>query len=188
MPNVPPPEECESDEDRFLRFANDETLPLSTRKLYLEILGERSRSPIAIKRAKSEELSSGGTALYIYWLRTRSMPQCEPAFQKCILAYMSDFRLIETARQSLGLKRYGNTPDALSMMSSLDHAIYYYSDDFNCGDWLLHVMVCPRTGSGRGITHGRVYSHDGKLIAVTSQEGVVRAGIREPTDNTSSKL
>lgn len=30
------------------------------------------------------------------------------------------------------------------------------SDNFDCGDWLLYVMVCPRGGSGRGIVHGRV--------------------------------
>lgn len=63
-------------------------------------------------------------------------------------------------------------------------------------------MDSPRIGSGRGIMHGRVrlpscpqmpptyalqlYSRSGKLVAVTSQEGVVRADIREPGAPTRS--
>jgi len=62
-------------------------------------------------------------------------------------------------------------------------------------------MDCPRAGSGRGIVHGRVsdymivnrsmspnkfqmFTRDGKLIAVLSQEGVARANIRGPDEGT----
>jgi hypothetical protein len=30
------------------------------------------------------------------------------------------------------------------------------SDNFDCGDWLLYVIASPRTGSGRGVSFGRV--------------------------------
>jgi len=82
----------------------------------------------------------------------------------------------------MGLRWYGEGPDAVGMTSTIDHSIYFYNDDFDCGDWLLHVMVSPRTGSGRGTMYGRMYTRDGILVAVTSQEGVVRANIRGPED------
>jgi acyl-CoA thioesterase len=40
-------------------------------------------------------------------------------------------------------------------------------------------MQSPRTSSGRGVVFGRVYSKDGKLIATTAQEGIVRLSKRE---------
>jgi len=77
----------------------------------------------------------------------------------------------------------------LAMNSTLDHTIWFYSNDFDAGDWLLYEMDCPRVGSGRGIVHGRMFTRDGKLVAVTSQEGVVRAKIKGPDEPTKkSKL
>lgn len=35
--------------------------------------------------------------------------------------------------------------------------------------------------------HYKIYSRDGKLVAVTSQEGVVRASVRKPEDAKQSK-
>ncbi|KAJ3764256.1 hypothetical protein EV360DRAFT_91304 [Lentinula raphanica] len=58
-------------------------------------------------------------------------------------------------------------------------------DSFDCGDWLLYVMESPRAGSGRAIMHGQLYTRSGTLIAVTSQEGVVRANIRGPSTDDS---
>ncbi|EDR16058.1 uncharacterized protein LACBIDRAFT_301764 [Laccaria bicolor S238N-H82] len=43
-------------------------------------------------------------------------------------------------------------------------------------------MQSPRSGSGSGVVHGRLYTRDGTLVAVTSQEGVVRADVRGPDE------
>ncbi|KAJ8480947.1 hypothetical protein ONZ45_g15481 [Pleurotus djamor] len=99
----------------------------------------------------------------------------------CILGYLSDFHFISTAPRILGLNRFGKGPKGLSMISSLDHSIYFYDNNFDCADWLLYVMLSPRIGSGRGVMHGRLYTRSGNLVAVTSQEGVVRADIRDPS-------
>ncbi|KAJ3029928.1 hypothetical protein HDV00_009342 [Rhizophlyctis rosea] len=37
-------------------------------------------------------------------------------------------------------------------------------------------MESSRTIGGRGLTFGRIFTRDGKLVASTAQEGVVRAG------------
>ncbi|TFK76835.1 Thioesterase/thiol ester dehydrase-isomerase [Pluteus cervinus] len=188
MPEVPPPESCEREEDRYLRLANDQTLSPNVREAFRERLTERSRSPIAIRAAREHLVSSDGTISYMYWMQARSIPEYPAPFQKCILGYISDLFFIASAGRTMGLKRYGKGPDVLTMTSTIDHSIYYYSDHFHCGDWLLYVMRCPRAGSGRGVVHGRMYTQDGTLVAVASQEGVVRANTRGPTDGTKSKL
>jgi len=37
-------------------------------------------------------------------------------------------------------------------------------------------------GSGRAVAHGEFYTREGNLIALTTQEGVVRANVRAPDD------
>ncbi|GJJ15546.1 hypothetical protein Clacol_009824 [Clathrus columnatus] len=60
------------------------------------------------------------------------------------------------------------------MGTSLDHSIFYYSDDFDCSDWILYVMTSPVSNNGRGVATGHLYTRAGALIAVTTQEGLVR--------------
>ncbi|KAF8168292.1 thioesterase-like superfamily-domain-containing protein [Crassisporium funariophilum] len=158
MPEVPPPEQCQDEEVTYAR--------------------ERSRSPIAIKHAKVHHVSEDGTATYMYWMKARDVPQYEAPFQKCILAYISDMHFISTAFRIMGLKTGGTGPDSLSMTVSALLLV----NDFDAGDWLLYEIDCPRAGSGRAVVHGRMFTRDGKLVAVTSQEGVVRANIRGPPE------
>ncbi|TFY61471.1 hypothetical protein EVJ58_g4491 [Rhodofomes roseus] len=65
--------------------------------------------------------------------------------------------------------------DAPFQKTSLDHTMWFYDNSFDCGDWILYVVESPRAGNGRGVVHGRIYTRTGTLIAVASQEGVVRA-------------
>lgn len=57
----------------------------------------------------------------------------------------------------------------------MDHVVYFYSNDFKTSNWLLHVITSPRVGDGRGVVEGRFYTEEGELVALTVQEGVVRA-------------
>jgi len=182
-PNVPSPEECELDEITLARKAATEGIDERARNVYKFIIEERAKSPIAIKTAKSRDVAADGTITYMYWMGARNLgAKYETPFQKCIVAYLSDFYFIGVGSRTLGLKTLSKGPDALSMSSTLDHSIYFYDDNFDCGDWLLYVMTSPRTASGRGVVQGRLYTRGGSLIAVTSQEGVIRADRRPSTD------
>ncbi|KAI9331431.1 HotDog domain-containing protein [Zopfochytrium polystomum] len=68
----------------------------------------------------------------------------------------------------------GFTNPQVAMIASLDHAIWFHSP-FRADDWLLYEMESTRTGSGRGLCFGRVYTRDGTLVMSCAQEGVVRA-------------
>ncbi|KAE9410754.1 hypothetical protein BT96DRAFT_961505 [Gymnopus androsaceus JB14] len=171
MPDVPGPDECELDEDmRCWSF----TL----------VRGESRR--LRLRRLRRMIVTADGTVRYMHWMQAKNIPEYEPHFQKCILAYLSDLKFISAAFDALGLKRYGpRGPDSVGMSSTIDHSVWFYNDSFDCGDWLLYVMQSPRAGSGRAIMHGQLYTRSGTLVAVTSQEGVVRANIRGPSTDDS---
>ncbi|KAI5898592.1 Thioesterase/thiol ester dehydrase-isomerase [Schizophyllum commune H4-8] len=182
MPEVPPPEQCVLEEERYRQRANDPGLNAKARAYLSDLAVEREHSPIAIKIAKERIMREDGSSQYAYWFQARNIPDYETAYQKCILGYLSDLRLIGTVAQTLGLKGYAMATgaQALGMSSTIDHSIYYYSDSLDCGDWLLYVMTASRAASGRGVAHGQLYTRDGTLVAITAQEGVVRADVRGP--------
>ncbi|KAJ6501735.1 HotDog domain-containing protein [Mycena vitilis] len=146
MPVVPTPDQCRLEEERYAALSREEGLHPKIQQIYRDFIGERQRSPIAIKMAVEKDMSIPGMTRVMYWMQARDIPEYEAPFQKCILGYISDLNL----------------------------------DTFDCGDWLLYVMASPAAGSGRGIVYGQLYTHTGKLIATTTQEGVVRADRRGP--------
>lgn len=58
-------------------------------------------------------------------------------------------------------------------MVSLDHAMWFYRL-FCMDEWLLHVVESPTTSGARGLVRGRFFTRDGKLVATTAQEGLMR--------------
>ncbi len=87
-----------------------------------------------------------------------------------ILAYVSDYNILISALQPHASKaHFGNT-----QLASLDHAMWFHRvpDDFS--GWFLYHIEVPSTSNARGLTTGKIFSQDGKLIASVSQEGLMR--------------
>ncbi|KDQ54755.1 hypothetical protein JAAARDRAFT_347616 [Jaapia argillacea MUCL 33604] len=188
--NVTPPEQCILEETRYEKLASTEDMKPKLRTVFLEYADERRRSPVAVKAVPDPGRTSADfPSVHMWWMKAKNIPKYEAPFQKAILGYMSDLHFIGVAATTLGLKRMSKGPDALAMMSTLDHSIYYYNDSFDCGDWLLYVILSPTAGEGRGVVHGRMYTRSGKLVAIMTQEGVVRADRRDPQkEQMKSKL
>jgi acyl-CoA thioesterase-2 len=51
----------------------------------------------------------------------------------------------------------------------------WFHRPFRCDDWLLHVMESPTAHAARGFTRGQVFTRDGRLVASTAQEGLIRS-------------
>jgi len=189
-PDIPAPDDVVEEEFRLEEMARSPAIDARLRLYYEQMAQDRRGSPIEIRYA-TERTSKDGTYTIIWWMRARKargMPEkFEQPFQKCILAYLSDLNFIGTAARTLGLTRTKG-PKQQSMGSSLDHSIYYYSNDFDCSEWLLYVMSSPVSGDGRGVSLGRIYSHTGTLIAVISQEGLVRINTSKLEAPTQAKL
>jgi acyl-CoA thioesterase-2 len=103
------------------------------------------------------------------WFRLHGKLPDDPVLHRALLAYVSDFHLIGTATLPHGISwAKGNL-----IMASLDHAMWFHRD-FRLDDWLLYSCDSPNTGGGRGLARGMIFSRDGKLVASTAQEGMIR--------------
>ena len=103
------------------------------------------------------------------WIRAVDrLPDVQSLHQN-LLAYVSDYELLGTATLPHGLP-FGH---GTVLMASLDHALWFHRD-VRIDDWLLYAMDSPNSSGARGFARGQFFSRDGRLVASTAQEGLVR--------------
>ena|SRR5579863_673735 len=103
------------------------------------------------------------------WFRAvGSLPDGEH-LHRCLLAYVSDFFLLDTATLPHGLSSLASS----IIMASLDHAMWFHRP-LRVDDWLLYAMESPSASGARGFARASVFARDGRLVASTAQEGLVR--------------
>tara|TARA_R110001599_G_scaffold353870_1_gene601359 strand:- start:153133 stop:154014 length:882 start_codon:yes stop_codon:yes gene_type:complete len=103
------------------------------------------------------------------WMKTTGPVPETRGLQAALLAYMSDAFLLDVC-----LITHGRTfKDRRLQVASLDHGLWFH-DDFRVDDWLLHVVETDRVSGGRGLARGSFYTRDGRLVASTVQQGVMR--------------
>lgn len=103
------------------------------------------------------------------WFRLTERIGDEAELHRAMLAYASDFHLIGTATLPHGISYL--QPNV--MMASLDHAMWFHRP-FRVDEWLLYSCDSPSTQGARGLARGMFYSADGRLVASTAQEGLIR--------------
>jgi acyl-CoA thioesterase-2 len=54
----------------------------------------------------------------------------------------------------------------------------WFHRPFRVDEWLLYSCDSPTAQGARGLARGMIYSTDGRLVASTAQEGLVR--LRHP--------
>ncbi|KAI9460222.1 thioesterase II [Lactarius psammicola] len=191
MPRVPRPEDCEDAVEYIKRMARQPNVTEEARARLLGYAKSREESPVFVKPAGIIANESEGRSTYAYWMKAETAKQHLAAFQKVGLSF--SLSLIPLLLAVTGMKRNAPPgPKTLAMASSLDHSLSFYnsgtqasvSNDFDCGDWLLYLMTSPAAGMGRAVASGLLYSADGTLLATVNQEGVVRADLRRPSEET----
>jgi len=163
MPQTPPPEEVATAAALFAR--PDAKVPDAMRAYY--------------GRARPIDLRFVDTARYFgdwdqppyqrFWLKTKGALPDGQALHSAILAYASDFAMIDTALIPHGKIMF----DPKMQLASLDHALWVHAP-FRADDWLLYVLESPAAGRGRAFARGAFYTRDGVLVASVAQEGLVR--------------
>lgn len=103
------------------------------------------------------------------WIKAVDQLPDNQALHQNLLAYVSDYELLGTSTLPHGLT-FGR---GRVMMASLDHALWFHRD-FRIDEWLLYAMDSPNSSGARGFSRGQFFTTDGRLIASTSQEGLVR--------------
>jgi acyl-CoA thioesterase-2 len=103
------------------------------------------------------------------WIKTIDALPDNADLHRNVLAYVSDYQLVSTSTLPHGIHfAEGNV-----QLASLDHAMWFHRP-FRVDDWLLYAMESPNASGGRGLALGRFFTRDGRLVASTAQEGVVR--------------
>jgi acyl-CoA thioesterase-2 len=163
MPDVPPPEKL-PDLEAFCREH------LSGAPANVKRMLERKR-PFEFRPVNPQIYLSREKlpARKNIWFRAVSALPDDEALHRCLLAYVSDFNLLDTALMPHGMSLV--SPNLA--IASIDHAMWFHRS-VRVDDWLLYSIDSPSASGARGFSRGEVYSLDGRLVASTSQEGMLR--------------
>lgn len=103
------------------------------------------------------------------WFKTNGEAPLDLKIQQCLLAYFSDFHCILTALHphEKGFLQQG------MKVATIDHSIWFHRP-FDLNLWHLHAIESNNAFGGRGLARGQIFSQEGKLIATTQQEGLIR--------------
>lgn len=103
------------------------------------------------------------------WFRAVGEVPADETLHRCLLAYVSDYNLLDTATLPHG----GSYLSGKLLMASIDHAMWFHRP-LRVDQWLLYSTDSPSASGARGLTRGSVFTRDGRLVATTAQEGLIR--------------
>jgi acyl-CoA thioesterase-2 len=103
------------------------------------------------------------------WIRAVAKLPDNPVLHQNLLTYVSDYELLGVATLPHGLSFTRGSV----IMASLDHALWFHSE-VRMDEWLLYAMDSPSSSGARGFARGQLFTEDGRLVASTSQEGLMR--------------
>ena len=158
MPDVTPADELPTRAERFAAHGIDDPFPqqphpLDFRYVTAGPLGRKDPLP-PVQRV---------------WFRADGTLPDNQVLHTCLLTYASDMTLLDTTLLPHGT----GSIDQGIQMASLDHAMWFHGG-FRADEWLLYDQHTPASTGARGLATGRVFTHDGRLIANVVQEGLIR--------------
>lgn len=103
------------------------------------------------------------------WVRAVGTLPDDEMLHRRLLAYVSDFFLLDTATLPHGTSLL--RPQLI--MASIDHAMWFHRT-LRVDDWLLYAMDSPSASGARGFARAGIFARDGRLVASAAQEGLVR--------------
>lgn len=159
MPDVTPPEDLPTTADLLGHLDHPAAQYWSHERAFDVRHVDR---PIYLKADRSP------TASGAVWVKSVAALPDSPVLHKALLAYASDYTMLETV-----LRRHGLTWVSGLDMASLDHAMWWHRPA-RVDEWLLYVLHAPSAQDARGLGTGQVFSRDGALIATIVQEGMFR--------------
>ena len=168
MPDAPAPESVPTNEERLRAYQEGSSHPAIDFLLLLDRpLQRREVDHVDLLAPKPH------SGIQRTWFQANGALGDDPVIHQAVLAYASDYGLIEGSFNQHG---EGFLTQKL-IIASLDHAIWFHQP-FRADQWMLYVTQSPRTSGGRGLNFGHIYSQDGALVASVAQEGLIR--IRKP--------
>jgi acyl-CoA thioesterase-2 len=164
MPDVPPPESVRPELETLRETIGErgDAIPEPLRRVLTQA------RPIDVR-----PIDPYGTAtrepMRRAWFRADGTLPDDLAIHQAILAYASDYGLLVTALQPLGVAY--RTPGL--QLASLDHSLWMHRP-FRVDEWLLYSTDSPIASGARGFVRGTIHSRTGELVASVAQEGLIR--------------
>ncbi len=163
MPDVPGPEGLLSEVEYARKYRT--FIPEKVRDMFTADKPIEMR-PVTLHNPLSPEIMEPVRHI---WVRTNGALPDVTSVHKYMLAYASDFNFLPTATQPHGVSFM--TPGL--KMATIDHAMWFHHN-FRFDDWLLYSIDSPSASGARGLVRGQYFTRDGKLVASTIQEGLIR--------------
>lgn len=163
MPDMPGPDGLPSQVELARRFADRIPPPLRERftaESPIEIRPIDPNDPLAPKVRPATSAT---------WIRANGKLPDDPSLHRYLLAYASDFNFLGTSLYPHGASWLTRS----LQVASLDHSMWFHRS-FRMDDWLLQVVDSPSASGGRGLSQAKFFARDGRLVASTVQEGLIR--------------
>ena len=163
MPEAPDPEDLQDENE--LRAEQAVNWPEEIRENFT------TTSAIQMRQVEPVDLMNPKPAppRQLCWMKTRESLPDDQRLHQCVLAYLSDWSLLDTSVRPHGISYLGDN----LQMASLDHAMWFHRP-FRADEWLLYEQDSPAAGGARGFNRGLIYNQAGELVASTTQEGLMR--------------
>jgi acyl-CoA thioesterase-2 len=178
LSNIPDPELCRPVWDHMSDYTH--LVPDAARLQFEATFGPES--PIELRPAmvfQSPTEPKKREPVNALWIRAKDgkLPlttdetegTVESNVHRSLLSYASDYGLLETALQPHAVSLWGRK----MQVATVDHSMWFHHD-FRIDDWLLHRIHSPAASNGRGFCTGEVLDRRGRLVANTSQQGLMR--------------
>ena len=164
MPVVPPPEEVASIQ-HFVRERAAELEQAVTHNFAAALVIEMR--PIA---PETYFLARPAEAARSFWFRQSGAAAVEDSrLQQCLLAFASDYWLGGAS----AIPHFLPTNSGEFLITSMDHSMWFHRPA-RCEEWMLHQTASPSASDGLGLSRGQIFDRDGRLIASTAQECLLR--------------
>jgi acyl-CoA thioesterase-2 len=170
MPPVERPDALPSEQERLAPYAK--RLPKILRE---RAVAERPFEIRPVGGGGDPFLPSPSEPARRVWFRAAGKLPDNAALHRYLLAYASDYSFLTTSLLPHGVTWL--TPGM--QVASIDHVMWFHRP-FRADEWLLHVMDSPTASGARGLVRGRVFTEDGRLVASTAQEGLIRQRGSQP--------
>jgi acyl-CoA thioesterase-2 len=161
MPDVPAPEEVETDLDYFNRMAEKHPDKF------------KHPPPQAIERRNINRRDylnpQPAEPVQHMWFRAPDGLSDSLNQHQTLMTYISDFGLLGAATLPHPYTGMSNNLQA----ASLDHAIWFHKP-FRVDEYLLYTMDSTCAAGGRGFSRGMFFTQSGELVASTVQESLIR--------------
>lgn len=164
--NVPDPESLPSAKDLMAPYAQYSTFA----NYYV------NQSPFDIRHVENTVmLGSDATATahdtghQMVWMHADGSVDAPQVVHRALLALGCDQIMMEPVVRRAGLSFMTKGMS----YATIDHSMWWY-ENIDMSQWHLYVQDTPVAAHGRGLTHAKVFTTDGRLVAAMAQEAMVR--------------